>query len=474
LSSREVLPTTPCSSPATTPRLAIVVRSPDTVATYPIPVSGDVTIGRSQDVDIAIDDGSVSRRHARIYGGDPARLEDLGSTNGTRVMGRALRPGERVVLGQGNVLQFGDIVAFVDVYDGEPQATAARPQTNPPRRPDVASPLTDIVLESPVMRRLYTQVTGIASSGVPVLVLGETGVGKDVYAQQLHKASPRRAGSFISLNCPALPEGVIEAELFGHERGAFTGAVIARPGLLEMAHEGTLFLDEIGDLSQSVQSKLLRFLENGEVWRVGGKRARQVDVRVIAATNCDLPSLVSSRRFRADLYYRLNGITVVIPPLRERSEDLMPLARHFVARAAQTNGRAAPELTDSAIRVLSSHAWPGNIRELRAVCERAVISSGEVIEDRHIQLDTEMAASAQFVAVPHPREATVVSPSEPTMVRSIRQEFAALERTRIEEALRRCGGNQSRAARELGIARATLVRRLDEYGLLRPRKRLET
>ena len=222
------------------------------------------------------------------------------------------------------------------------------------------------------MQRLYALLDVIAPSPLSVLVLGETGVGKEVFAEALHQRSQRRAKPLLKLNCAALPATIHEAELFGYEKGAFTGATAAKPGLFEAADGGTVMLDEIGDLPLVTQAKLLRVLETGEVLRLGSVKTTTVDVRFISATNVDLEARVEAGTFRADLFFRLDGISVVLPPLRDRKADIAPLARMFTARVATRMDRTAPQLSRDAIALLEQHAWPGNVRELRNVIERAL------------------------------------------------------------------------------------------------------
>jgi transcriptional regulator with PAS, ATPase and Fis domain len=263
----------------------------------------------------------------------------------------------------------------------------------------------------------------------------------------------------VALNCAEFQETLLESELFGHERGAFTGASVSKAGLIETAEGGTLFLDEIGEMSLATQVKLLRVLEERSVRRVGSLQSRSVDVRVLAASNRDLASESERGAFRRDLYFRLNGISIVIPPLRERLDELGPLAKKLLAEASEAHGRVTPpELPFDAVGILRQHAWPGNIRELRNVLERAVVlCPGDVITRRHIE-----------ASIPElrPKLVSVGDHGRPTL------NVEMSEKRRIEEALDTCGGNQSRAAKLLGISRATLVNRLNVYGFPRPRKRV--
>jgi len=307
------------------------------------------------------------------------------------------------------------------------------------------------------MARLDALVARVAPGNINVLLLGETGVGKEVLAERIHKLSPRASRSLLRLHCAALSESLLESELFGHERGAFTGALKTKPGLLETADGGTVFLDEIGELPPSIQVKLLRVIEERKVLRVGGLQPLPIDVRFVAATNRNLEAEVARGAFRQDLYYRLNGISLVIPPLRERVGEIAALAEQFIREACRSSGRAVPALSPAAQALLRTRDWPGNIRELRNVCERAVLlCTGDVIEPEHLSL----SAPLPDVEAPPPPRAPEAALS-PTAQR---------QRDEIVEALARCAGNQSRAAKLLGISRKTLVARLDAFGLPRPRK----
>ena len=318
------------------------------------------------------------------------------------------------------------------------------------------------------VRALIAQV---AASDVPVLVHGETGVGKELGAEMLHRQSRRALRPFVKLNCSTITESLIESELFGHERGAFTGATAARPGLFEAGDGGTVFLDEIGELPLTAQAKLLRVLEEHVVRRVGSTAGRTLDLRFVCATNRFLPDEIEAGRFRSDLYYRINGVAIEIPPLRERPGEIAGLARAF---AAGSRGNAEPTtLGDGVVAALAKHAWPGNIRELRNAIERArLLAGGGPILAEHLALGHETPRRASVPTMPIERIATdLPAPSPPGAdAQPLATAVAEVERLRILDALERCGGNQTRAARMLGISRNTLLARLDVYGLPRPRK----
>jgi DNA-binding NtrC family response regulator len=340
------------------------------------------------------------------------------------------------------------------------------------------------LVRNAAMVKLYELAFEVASSHVTVLILGETGVGKDVLARSLHDRSPRASAAFVSLNCGAMPETLLESELFGHERGAFTGAVSSKAGLLETAEGGTIFLDEVGEMPLATQAKFLRVLEDRTVRRVGALKPRAIDVRVVSATNRDLQKDIAHGRFRADLYYRLNGLSFIVPPLRERVDEIAALAAHFISNAAAVLGKAVPKLNAEARACLEAYPWPGNIRELRNVMERAVLLSRDRVVTPDL-LPAEITAADPLRPVAMtvkpsaelPRswegEAEVAPGTIPfppfADERRLLAEVDNFERARIVEALAKCSGNQTRAAQLLGISRRVLINRIERYDLPRPR-----
>jgi two-component system, NtrC family, response regulator AtoC len=461
---------------------------PHVVAMWPggtiakeLPEGAKLTVGRSRTCDLTIDHGSVSREHVAFHGG-PVEVEDLGSTNGTTVGGVRIPKDTRVAVERGQVVVVG---AAVLVVHGALDAVAPPPVPTPRRPSPSASARTDeppIIIADDGMRELHRIVDLVAKGDLSVVLLGETGTGKDVLADALHRRSPRAGSAYVRLNCAALPDNLLESELFGYERGAFTGAVQAKPGLLEIADGGSLFLDEIAELPLTVQAKLLRVLENREITRVGGLRSRRVDVRIICATNRDLASQVRSGAFRQDLYFRLNGITLTIPPLRSRRSEIAPLAREFIHETCKHAGRPTLPMSDEALTFLESQNWPGNVRELRNAIERAVtLCTDERIELRHLApIESQFGqaaliddrATAPLLASPPslPSLPDAEPPTDVGLQEDARRAARALERRRIAEAMDRCGGNQTRAAQLLRISRRTLVARLTEYGFARPLK----
>jgi transcriptional regulator with GAF, ATPase, and Fis domain len=306
----------------------------------------------------------------------------------------------------------------------------------------------DIVGDSPALRVALSRVLEVASTDASVVLLGETGTGKELFARAVHNRSSRRGHPFVRVNCAALPPTLIESELFGHERGAFTGAVSMRQGRFELAHRGTIFLDEIGDLAADIQAKLLRVLQEGEFERVGSSQTRKVDVRVVAATHHDLEAAVKEGRFRVDLYYRLNVFPIVLPPLRERIEDIPRLAWFFINRRQRALNRRFTRIPAAVLMALQEHAWPGNVRELENVIERAMIhSTGDTL-----------------VLDDGPGLRVWSSPHDSGTLQDV-------ERRHIEQALRRCGwriNGRGNAAEVLGLHPNTLRFRMKKLGIRRP------
>ncbi len=319
------------------------------------------------------------------------------------------------------------------------------------------TPWQAVPSRNPGARAIFRQAMQVAATDATVLIMGETGTGKEVLARSIHEASPRRSGPFIALNCGAIPASLFESELFGYERGAFTGALRTTRGKIELAHGGTLFLDEIGNLDLSLQPKILRFLQEHAFYRVGGTRAIEADVRIIAATNEDLEEAVRQGRFREDLWYRLNVVTLKLPPLRERREDIAPLAEHFLRQAGLRSGKEILGMDDSALVILERYDWPGNIRELTNAIERAVIlAKGPVLTAEDFQFLGKEAAGRARRRAPQDREETPIRP------------LAEIEREHILNVLERFQWNQVKAAEALGVHRNTLRNKIIEYGLHKP------
>ncbi len=447
-------------------RLQLVVNTGQKSEVFPVYDNSVVAIGRDVENGIRIDDPSVSRRHLELHATDDGvEVQDLGSANGTllvRAVGgvdeeeagpataHRLPQRQRFPLRVGDALRIGPAVISLQIKSrsSQSQLRAKRPLGTPP------------VLLDPDMKSAYQLLIRGAASDVSVLILGETGVGKEVMAETVHRQSKRSDRPFLLLNCAALSETLLESELFGHEKGAFTGAHAAKVGLLESTDGGTVFLDEIGELALGTQAKLLRVLEEKTLLRVGGTKARHINVRFVTATNRDLAREARAGRFRSDLYYRISGLVVRIPPLRRRPSEIEPFARYFLREFCKDLDHPEPALSAAALSTLQAHDWPGNVRELKNVMERAVLMAGqELIQPQHVLLD------------PPASDDDDTGPDDLTQV-IVRPNVApdASERQRLIATLDECGGNQTRAAKLLGISRRTLISRIEQWQLPRPKK----
>jgi DNA-binding NtrC family response regulator len=442
------------------------------LATHLLPGSGSVVVGRTGDADVSVAHVSVSRRHAIVrWTSEVVEIEDLGSSNGTWLNGGRLAPGRRMVAAPHDLVRLGQVLCILQrEWDAEGEASghatfhvisphgekrAGRPAG------DFLADASPVIVRTEAMQRLFSQIERVSKSNISVLVLGETGAGKEIVAHSIHARSRRAEKPFLGINCAALPESLLESELFGHERGAFTGAHAAKMGLLEQARGGTVFLDEIGDMSLAIQAKLLRVFEERQVFALGAVNARPIDVRFVAATNKDLEREVEAGRFRKDFYFRLCGVTLRIPPLRKRVPEIAPLARLFIENAVEAE--PPPTLTPEALAALEGHDWPGNIRELRNVVERAVVfSEGGPILPEHLALNE---PEDDDVEPGDEGTATTAAPAA-----DLNHELASIERARIVEAMERCAWNQTKVAKLLGIPRRSLMRKLDAYAIQRPRK----
>ncbi|MBA3393453.1 MAG: sigma 54-interacting transcriptional regulator [Deltaproteobacteria bacterium] len=328
--------------------------------------------------------------------------------------------------------------------------------------PDEPNPVAaDILVGDPQMVRVYELVRKVADHPITVLITGETGVGKEVVAAALHAASRRRQGPFVRLNCASLPETLLESELFGHEKGAFTGADRRKTGFFEAAHGGTLFLDEIGEMTALLQAKLLRVLEQRCITRVGGTEEIAVDVRVLCATHRDLEAESRRGNFRSDLFFRISGFTILIPPLRTRPDEIELFAKAFIQRTATALGRRAPTLSPAATHALRRYAWPGNVRELGNTIERAMVLHSDGVIQLEDLPDSVREGRNTFEERP-------AGPLAPGVPRDVRTHIADLERDVLAAALEAAGGNQTEAAKQLGLTRRTLIYRMEKHGLKMP------
>ncbi len=313
---------------------------------------------------------------------------------------------------------------------------------------DASTPMLEgIIGSSQAMLQAFRMVEKVAPTDATVLLLGETGTGKELFARALHRLSTRHDGPFVALNCAAIPENLLEAELFGYEKGAYTGAHKQTRGKIELAAGGTLLLDEVGDMPVALQAKLLRFIEERAVERIGGREAIPVDVRIVSATHQDLRARIAEGAFREDLFYRVSEVTIRLPPLRERAGDVVPLARHFLDRAGTRHGRATLRFSTRALKALEAHPWHGNVREMENAINGAVImADGKTIGPEALHLDA----------------------SGPNDVQNLRAARDAAETRAIQRALTKAGGNLSRVAELLGISRPTLYDLMDKHGLKKP------
>ena len=441
-------------------RLLLLVYHSAGVETASLEPGVPVIVGRCPPADVCVPSPDLSRTHARFTLGPTNRVtvEDLGSTNSTWIRGARVQTAE---IGPGEEVTLGDV--FVCVQSMAPVAVAAAG-----RRDDA---FVAVVAVAPAMCDVLSTAARVAPSSVPVIISGETGTGKEVIARYLHAHGPRARKPMVSVNCAAIPVHLVESTLFGHEKGAFTGADQRRKGVFEEADGGTVFLDEIGELPLSAQAALLRVLETARFVRVGSARETAVDVRVVAATHRDLEALRDAGAFRPDLYYRLGVITLAIPALRDRVEDIEPLAWRFVAGAGGDRVRG---IEADALARLRAYAWPGNVRELRNVIERAVVLTksewiceadlpAQVREVRPAPPRAQVAGAARGAAFLEPREA-VSTPG----LSELRAQLQDHESRSILETLQAVGWNQSEAARRLGIPIRTLANKVKARGLKKP------
>jgi DNA-binding NtrC family response regulator len=441
--------------------LQLLVLEAKGLTTQTLPRTGTLSIGRAESCSVKLSDPLASRHHATLRM-EPLTLIDEGSANGTFLAGNPLPSASPTALEPHQVFTIGNTLLVL-----RPRISVTATEHSPASGPN--GDRLPRVIEQPEMRTLYEVVARLAQGAINVLIVGETGVGKELVAEAIHRHSPRAKGPLVRINSAAFAEPLLESELFGHERGAFTGAVSTKLGLLESAHGGTVFLDEVGELPLRLQAKLLRVIEAREVTRVGGLQARRIDVRFVAATNRRIEQEVEAGAFRSDLLFRLQGALLEVPPLRERPLEIEPLALAFAREAAaQMNLSQPPRFSTDAIAALQAYPWPGNVRELRNAVERAVLlsSGGELTP-----ADLELGRAARETARLQGPESAVntLAPAPPLGPASPLPAEGDSERARILHALVTCAGNQRRAAEMLGLSRRTLVRRIAELDLPRPR-----
>lgn len=437
---------------------------------------GEVSVGAMSDNDVVVNDQTASRYHAKIVQEDSGYvLVDLRSTNGSfvnkvRIREAFLTPGTTIAIGQTRF-----------IFNAQEEEVSIKPS--------VSDRCGDIIGGNQGMRQLYSILDKIAPTATTVVIEGETGTGKEVVAQSIHKLSPRANGPIIIFDCGAVPPNLIESELFGHEKGSFTGAVMTRQGLFEMADGGTLFLDELGELPIDLQPKLLRVLENREVRRVGSSKSTKVDVRIIAATNRNLEDEVKAGNFRQDLFYRLSVVRVRLPALRERTDDIGLLVSHFLEsqryNRTPEGGRRARGVSPAALQVLTGYQWPGNVRELINVIERAVsFCENQIIEPQDLpehllsshspsaapyqppaDSAAEMAVSGISLSPEAPKPPSELVSGEITFKDAKEKWVSAFERDYIISLLKRHEGNISHAARESDIDRKYFRKLMKKYDI---------
>lgn len=459
------------------PSLELVVFLGNETRAYPLPDEGRISVGRAPESDVRIDDASISRRHAIVRIDEELSVEDLGSANGTIVHRQHVNASsetDRVGRGDTFVLAVGDVITF-----GSVRACIRRGQRRAVDDGAGALSSDEPVIVDPVMKALVAEARRAAKGDLPILLLGETGVGKEVLARFIHRSSRQAAGKFVAVHVAAMSESLLESELFGYEKGAFTGATEARAGIIESADGGTVLLDELGEIPLGVQVKLLRVLEDHSVTRIGARKPRPIDVRFVAATHRNLEAEIAKGTFRADLFYRINGISLRIPALRERPADIGAIAEALLRAACRRLERGnVPAFSSEVQRALERYDWPGNVRELRNVMDRvAVFCEGSTVKVEHLPktmleggFGEPVPAPAKPISLPRVETSSTVEVTAHVPADEFRSVVEDLDRRRVLDALAACGGNQTRAAEMLGMSRRTLVARLDAYGLPRPRK----
>jgi DNA-binding NtrC family response regulator len=429
---------------------SLVVYAPDGARVLTLPDGSVFVVGRTSEADVVISERSLSRTHARIRADHGVVIvEDLQSKNGTKINGEMIK---HAPLRPGDELMMGSVAAIL-----------LQPESASRWVEHAATPPSGPVIESPPMIVLYETVARFAGSNIPVLIQGETGVGKEVVARALHEKSERREHPMACINCGAIPALLVEDTLFGHERGAFTGALAQQKGVFESAHGGTVFLDEIGELPLAAQAALLRVLETKRITRVGSPKEIEVDVRIVAATNKNLEEMCEDGGFRWDLLYRLNAVTLKIPPLRQRTEEIPALAEHFLERV--DSPRRALSIDAAAMRYLASYAWPGNVRELANVIQRAaVMAAGRAIGPD--DLPERVRSMAKDPDTDDLSRAKAAAPDEDDGESTdFKTQMQRAEIQILLNALERTSWNQTEAAHRLQMPLRTLVHKIKKLGI---------
>jgi len=410
----------------------------------------EIVIGRLNPADVCINDPSLSGQHARFTWSEGVlAVEDLRSRNGVWLDKKRI---EKAPLFSGAELRLGSVHALVAIKEAESNIRPPSTVTVPGAE--------NLVVLNPKMRAIYDLVAQVASAKAPVLILGETGTGKEHVAQAVHLADNRNGKPFKALNCGAVPRDLTESVLFGHEKGSFTGAINRSIGLFEQAHQGVLFLDEIGELSPSAQAAILRAVESKKITRIGSNKEIDADVRIVSATHCNVETMVENGTFRKDLLYRINTITIELPPLRARRDEIEPLCHLFLKRTCASLGRKATNIDRRVIQKLEEYDWPGNIRQLRNVIERCVLScrTEEIVLNDLPQFIVESVYTHAVPAVP-----AILSADESVL--SYQERLRSWEADIISRAMHRTAGNQRAAARLLRMPRRTLSYKLKAFKL---------
>lgn len=448
-------------------RMQLLVIDGGSCQRHALPAQGTLILGSAPDADIHVHDPETAGHHVRLWITDgTVWLIDLGSDGGTLVNGERVHGTRRLCSGDVVTLGSTTLVLLPEPQPGKRSALHARGESALAAETTVEYSIAGhtVVAAEPAMLRVFDLLRRLAACDLPVLVLGETGTGKEHAAAALHDWSARRERRLVCINCAAIPETLIESELFGYERGAFSDARSPKPGLLEQASGGTVFLDEVAELGSGAQAKLLRALDTKRITHLGDVRERVLDIRIVAATNRDLEAESRAGRFRQDLLFRLAAAVVVLPPLRHRLRELPILSRLFVAEACARAGRPGLEISESALYQLATYGWPGNVRELRNALEFAVATAeGATIEPWNLPDrigGRTVAASPE--AITTAAAATTVAPRRH---RPIAEELRELERTRMQEALEDAGGVQTRAAELIGMPIRTFALKLKQYGI---------
>ncbi|WP_063748767.1 sigma 54-interacting transcriptional regulator [Chondromyces apiculatus] len=476
-------------------RISLVVTHPGGVDMALLHPGVPFVLGRSRPSMMRFEDSALSRTHARFTltgeTGEQVLVEDLDSTNGTWRHGKRLKQAE---LSIGDAVRLGSLRVRVERLGGEKRSDgavtsadegaahvgggAARMVEGAARAGESVAYVEPLVAGAG-MRPLLARAERAATARIPVLVQGETGTGKEMLARYVHERGPRHEGPLICVNCGAISASLVESHLFGHEKGAFTGAVQPQKGVFEEANGGTLFLDELGELPLAAQATLLRVLESGRITRVGSAREIPVDVRVIAATHRDLKAMSLAGKFREDLYFRLNGVTLVVPPLRERKEEIEPLAEHFLRLANEANGRAVRGIQEETFEALRRYPWPGNVRELRhAIAQAVVLTTSDEISvadlPRAVRDAAPLREAAQFDDTVADDEAAAAleegGVAHGPSGAGYRSRMLQKERGVLLSALEAAGWNKTKAAQDLQMPLRTLVHKVKTFGLVRPPK----